>query len=497
MKPRYWIFMLTLALLLALPVSAITVIDDMDGELEMVPVLNAYGYPELYPDGTPILEQVMVQAKNEAGEPIFDESGAPVTEPSMVTNWQGAMLDRFAMAEGDGCIKAVIPGGRVSLLFDPQTETAINCEVEGEAYAFEFLFCAEAPNLLTEATLTVKDAQGGESVWIFLEQVTKSGWIRIVCRSDRAVKAEANLRALRSVQITLQSIGMNTVRIDLLRVGEPREFGVGSVQVNTSSPTCRYLEHFDGTSAVPTDGVYDGGNMVEGAGCLASVADMGLGAVGARLLLPQDLRAYAEDGWLYFWLWVDHPGQIGDARVILSSAESAEACACGYDLTEIALKRGWNEILLPLSQCEQGLGADGADCDFGNVNYFGVFSLAKEVGLRVDALMLGKGNDMIGTPSIALPVQTEPVQTDPPETAPPETAPSQTEAQQSESAEETTAPETATETEKPRSVSAGTVALWIGISVWILLLIAAVTALVINRKKGRSDREPSRTLQRR
>lgn len=507
MKPISILLALLLLFSAALPVSALTIIDAMDGEPEMTPMLDFNGEPMLGSDGEVLLEQVYVQATDEDGLPLFDEMGNPVMMPSYICTWEGAMLDESEMAEGSACITASTDGGEVTFIFRPEEETAPDFSSYLPNIAFDLWIYADVPERLTSATLTIEDIDGAETVWDLKTTFTRRGWNHVTCTIDAAVMDHADFSAFGAVILSFTSNGPNTLKADLLRVGEKREFGIGSVQIDANSSTYRVLENFDGGTVRILDGLYDSKNMMEGDACLSSLPGMGVAAASVQFLSPIDLSRYLENGYLYFWLWVEDVNKVGEGKILLASSGSPDFEACGFLLDDIELRNGWNELLLPLSLLKQKLGNDRALCDLTKVDCFAVYSLREEVLLLVDALRIGLESDLVGEPSIPLPLPpatdppvieppvSTPTESDPPVSTPPATDPIEPNPTESGSNEETQSGNQATEeasgsssdTEKTPS-SDSIRQLQIIALVFVLLLLVVLIAAMIDKNNNRGSK---------
>ncbi len=407
MKRHSILILLTaLVLVLSLATSALslTVIDNMDGIRTDTPVT--------LPDGTP----------------MPDESGNPLIIPTYHSLWSNAVVDTDSPDEGSGCAAGIIQNGALTMTYRPESPASLSYERYAPNYAFSLRLFATAPTNLTAATLTVEDEQGAESTWDILPQILQSGWNTVLCPASEATQLHASPRSIGAITLSFTSLSDNQVKLDLLRVGEVKEFGVGAIEIKKDSPTLSLLEGFNGGTANKLEGDYDTTGMMEGGACLASNPGTGIGAVAVTFPSGIDLSAYKEHGYLYFWLWVDRTAAIGDAHIMLSSSKDLTAAVSGYDLSQITLTDGWNELLLPLSALVPGLENDKAPADLSSVLSFGVYSLKQEIALRVDALYVGMEEDFVGTPSIQPPsaeTTTAPPETDPPviTTAPTETDP--------------------------------------------------------------------------
>ncbi len=434
---------------ITLPVFGLTIVDTMEGYTETVP-------------GT-----------NENGDPLLDESGQPIMIEVTKTPWMNAAVDK---TEGFPCIVGQTDGsGKLVISFTPDDPFALGYAPASEknSTAFSFLLKVNIPGMLESAKLIVEDSEERESIWnildcVFSDEESPSlhvDWNHILCRTDQADQAHAKTDSIGKITLSFTATGPIEIKIGQISAGNVREFGVGSVQIG---PGAVKLDGFDDTGASkPFDGKLDAAKKIIGSACLVSDTGIGMGAVGAEFLSPIDLTPYLTDGYLFFWLYVDKAENVGDATIELSSTPDRTANISGYDLSDIPLQDGWNEILLPLSKIDHALKNGKVGADMSKIVFFGVYSEKMEIDLRVDELYVGLSADFAGTPSIDPPVtettdaesESEPpittdppISTEPPVTDPPVTDPPLTQPPVTTDSETTSVPDTdsvVTEPEAP------------------------------------------------
>ncbi len=114
---------------------------------------------------------------------------------------------------------------------------------------------------------------------------------------------------------------------------------------------------------------------------------------------PKNLSLYANDanGYIHFWLYVDNVEYINnqtDGRLEISSGGFWGSQVAIYNLKNMKLKSGWNELYLPISGFEI-LDPNIGVCDWSRVNYFrfyawqGGVNVAPRQTIKMDGLEAG------------------------------------------------------------------------------------------------------------
>ncbi len=157
------------------------------------------------------------------------------------------------------------------------------------------------------------------------------------------------------------------------------------------------IEDFDHAGRFPSRDTVD---KKEGSAA-AVVASDTLTIVERRYDRPKNLSFYQnnENGYLHFWLYVDNVEYIDnqrnrDGRLEISSGGGPGSQVAIFDIKNMNLKSGWNELYLPISGFEV-LDPNIGVCDWSRVNYFrfyawqGAINGAPSQIIKMDGLEAG------------------------------------------------------------------------------------------------------------
>ena len=87
---------------------------------------------------------------------------------------------------------------------------------------------------------------------------------------------------------------------------------------------------------------------------------------------PFDVSAYAESGYLHMWIYIRDAANLVGGQIELSSASSGDASEIGWNMAELGLQTGWNEVYLPFASAVRFDGATGP-VDLSNINYIRIY----------------------------------------------------------------------------------------------------------------------------
>lgn len=93
-------------------------------------------------------------------------------------------------------------------------------------------------------------------------------------------------------------------------------------------------------------------------------------AMMSRAFTEEDLTAY-KTGYLHLYLYVEDVAKLTGGQVELTSARNADVNEIHWNIMDLGLVNGWNELFLPIANAEE----QGGAIDFRAVNYFRVFFL--------------------------------------------------------------------------------------------------------------------------
>ena len=85
-----------------------------------------------------------------------------------------------------------------------------------------------------------------------------------------------------------------------------------------------------------------------------------------------DVSPYAENGYLHMWIYIRDAANLVGGQIELSSASSGDASEIAWNMAELGLKTGWNEVYLPFAS---GIKYDGATgpVDLSKINYIRIY----------------------------------------------------------------------------------------------------------------------------
>ncbi len=115
-----------------------------------------------------------------------------------------------------------------------------------------------------------------------------------------------------------------------------------------------------------------------------------------------DASRYYPNGYLHIRIYTDDAAGISGGQVELSSSGTSDQKETSWNLSDLGLVNGWNELYLPIAAAR----AEGGDADFSALNYFRLFVL-KAYGTNMEI----KAEDVclcLAEEKPAEPVTTEP-----------------------------------------------------------------------------------------
>ncbi len=114
-------------------------------------------------------------------------------------------------------------------------------------------------------------------------------------------------------------------------------------------------------------------------------------AVLCKTFSNTDLSKYADDGYLYFWLYVDKASKITGGQLELTSSTQPDCYETSWNVTSLNLKDGWNEIKLSLKDSNFA----SNDAIWSIINYVRFyFSVNAQTTIKVEGLYFGTADDM-------------------------------------------------------------------------------------------------------
>ncbi len=120
-------------------------------------------------------------------------------------------------------------------------------------------------------------------------------------------------------------------------------------------------------------------------------------AVLAKTYSNTDLSKYAQDGYLYFWLYVDKASKITGGQLELTSSTQPDCYEASWNVTSLGLKDGWNEVKLKLSSAN----SEGGAAIWSMINYVRFyFSVNAQTTIKVEGLYFGTADDIASVNAI-------------------------------------------------------------------------------------------------
>jgi len=85
-----------------------------------------------------------------------------------------------------------------------------------------------------------------------------------------------------------------------------------------------------------------------------------------------DVSPYAEEGYLHMWIYIRDASNLVGGQIELSSANSGDASEIGWNMMDLGLQTGWNEVYLPFAS---GIHYDGSTgpVDLSKINYIRIY----------------------------------------------------------------------------------------------------------------------------
>lgn len=141
------------------------------------------------------------------------------------------------------------------------------------------------------------------------------------------------------------------------------------------------------TGGVNVEVVTAASEHIEGKGALRSSSDSLL--IVEVSFTPTDIEAYAMDGGLHFWLYLEDADALdGNGQIELTSSGTCDIEETHWFLYDFAYEDGWNEIWFPFYTCETD------EMNYAACNYFRIYNfLYYDTYMIVDDISIGMRED--------------------------------------------------------------------------------------------------------
>ena len=273
--------------------------------------------------------------------------------------WSGTCSpEKDIVCEGDGALRidsADYGDGGILCLAQKQIKTTDLSEY-ADGYIRFYLYVENEDNLgdASQFELTSSGTCDVEELSCNINTLDlHSGWNELIF-SVAELSGAVRLDKVNFIRLYMFQTGEQTLVLDDICVGSAADFGIGEVAVKEK--TVLPLDNCD-SAAGYTDG---GGNApavytglkIEGSGAVGAEADGTL--VLTKTFGEQfDISEYVKSGYIYFWLYIDSADALeGSASLAVRSSDKDMVA---WSLT--GLVKGWNEVLLKLSDSNIGSGA--------------------------------------------------------------------------------------------------------------------------------------------
>lgn len=322
-----------------------------------------------------------------------------------VTPWTGSSVTQETenIKEGTGAVKSANEGtAEATLQMSRKFETPMDLSAYEDDGVISFWIYIEDIDAFVEKDNSLEFTSSGtcdveESAITLDTYWFENGWNQMFFTMDDFATYDANWSAINYIRFYKFTNPVNYWIIDDMKIGMAEDFGIGKVKVSDSATL---IESFDNYESVDTAAAIEG----TGAATVSGGSPMIIQHVYET---PMDLSRIKENGYVYFWLYVEDAAAIhtDDGQFELTSSGECDKNELSWIVAaEVELKDGWNEILLPVKE---------SDCDLSAVNFLRIylFSDNAENTMKLDKLMVGVGEDFGIMPETEPPTEpaTEPV----------------------------------------------------------------------------------------
>ena len=261
----------------------------------------------------------------------------------------------------------------------------ISAYVEANGYLHMWLWVEEGTNVVAgQIELTSSGAPDSQELsWNMAELGLKDGWNELYlpfATANREGTEAVNPKAINYIRIFTGALKEHCIGIDKMEAvaEKPEAPALGALTVREVEAL---LE--DGWQWVP-DGIQV---MTEG----AKVGNAWLKSTSAAwptlatMINPLDISAYVEaNGYLHMWLWVEEGTNVVAGQIELTSSGAPDSQELSWNMAELGLKDGWNELYLPFATANR----EGTEAvNPKAINYIRIFTGAlKEHCIGIDKM---------------------------------------------------------------------------------------------------------------
>ncbi len=109
-----------------------------------------------------------------------------------------------------------------------------------------------------------------------------------------------------------------------------------------------------------------------------------------------DISKYADDGYLYFWMYVDNASNLTGGQIEITSSTQPDCYDTSWDVSALGIRNGWNEMKLKL------VGeAANEDAILSIINYVRfVFTASEDTAIKIEGLYFGTADDIASVTTV-------------------------------------------------------------------------------------------------
>ncbi len=143
----------------------------------------------------------------------------------------------------------------------------------------------------------------------------------------------------------------------------------------------------DYTGGVSVEVVSSSSEHIEGDGALRSSSSELI--IVQVQFMPANIDAYALDGGLHFWLYLEDADALnGNGQIELTSSGTCDIEETTWNIYDVAYEDGWNEVWLPFYNCSQDA------MNYYACNYFRIYNFVDyDTYMIVDDISVGMRED--------------------------------------------------------------------------------------------------------
>ncbi|MDG0813956.1 LamG-like jellyroll fold domain-containing protein [Cohnella rhizosphaerae] len=252
---------------------------------------------------------------------------------------------------------------------------------------------------LNQGGIELHDAASGVIAWDDISSQLVTGWNALTLSVAQATRNTADWSNIVSFRFYQHTTATGTYfAIDHLRIlnadyVEPR---YANALRQLDATTLLGAQSFKGSSIYSTGGWKIRGIAVEKPGIhLAGTGVLEVSSLDDKVGLSKtfsntDFSEYANGGYVYLWLYVSNPANIAGGQLELTSSTIPDYAETSWELDQLNLTAGWNELALPVAS------ADGSDdANWSAINYFGIHAeVTAPTTLKLEGVYLGTAADL-------------------------------------------------------------------------------------------------------